>query len=794
MKRIGCALVALALLLPSIAHAQRRAPFRPPPPDDDDEVEAQPQQVEETAPEPLRGRFGSDRAEVLMRGGDSEQVRQGIVRAAVAGTPEAVALIVAQAEATNNDDKTLVDLARALGPFAAQEAARQQLIQLLNATSHASHNGRPSVVSGARVELARQIAARALVASRDPQALDAVYSAARESGTGQQNALRALASDPGAAAAGPLALPNGAAGAHALAQSGDLRALDLLLTKAQGNIDASTRAACMVAAAQLGDGRVRPLAIAAFADPDAHVRSAAGEALVLLDAPERFRAVVQLLGADDTAAAAVRLAHRAQDLEVVKALASRLKVISDVGGRQDVIAALGRGVATDEGLKVLASYAADPVLGGDAVHAIARSPNPAATRILETLASTPALRRLAVRGYVLRVLVRRERSSALDGVLDALRGSRDPADRALAAFARVALGQASARDHLEDADASIRRAAAMGALAGFDGQNLPAAGDLLARYIRETDDATRAVLAIGLLDGDAKEVVPTRTLSLRVEAGGADALLSATALGARKSDALKDTLDGLLASADPVMRAHVARGLGASEEPSATGRLAEAARYEADAAGTPRGGDRPRAARVRARAHRDAAGHRALRSRSPHARHRRARPRRRDVARALASARGGVAPRGARRRHDRTRPRRVRHVRRRRHPHRVRRRRLRPGRRNPAGRRPPHPRARATQKVDEPGAAALVAVRAVDGAPVAHRREARAGRPAARAVASALRGGRSPVAHGARAARLGPAAHRAAAHGGFAGQAAHDPIRREPHVVAGPRDARRLRG
>jgi len=256
--------------------------------------------------------------------------------------------------------------------------------------------------------------------------------------------------------------------------------------------------------------------------------------------------------------------------------------VSSVSARQDVIAALGRGIATEDGLRVLASTATDSRLGGDAVQAIARSPHPLAMATLVSVSrmQTPAARRLAVRGYVLRALVRNERSASLEDSIDAMRGSRDATDRALAAFARVALGKDDVSSWISDLDPAVRRAAALASLARWDGRRLPASSTLLARYVHENDEATRSVLALGLLDGDPSAVVPTLALVQRVEAGSADAFLSATALAARKGESQKDKIDALLASTDPVMRAHVARGLGASEEPSATGRLAEAARYE----------------------------------------------------------------------------------------------------------------------------------------------------------------------------------------------------------------------
>ncbi len=560
--------------------------------DEDDDDTPEQEVIEEVTTNPLRARFGADHAEALVRAAEGEEARRGIARAASSGSTEAVALLVTQAESSANDDLTLIELARALAPFAKQEAPRQKLVQMMSATARSRTRGALPAASVARVDLARQIAARALVASRDPKALEAVTQAAHEGGSSQLNALRALASDPFALTSpstNDAAPPSSASVAHALAQTGDLRVLDALLAKAQPGADASVREACLIALGQLGDGRVRPIAIAAFADSDGRIRAAAGEALVLVDAPERFHAITSLVSSDDTVRAGVRLAHLAQDGEVVKALAARFAATNDAPLRLEILGALGRGIATDDGLKVLASVAADPKLGGDAVHAIARSPNPHAMATLERLASShrggeqsSGLRRLAVRGYVARVLLRGEHSSEMDDVVAGMRQSTDSTDRALATFTRVALGHDNVSDWLFDRDVAVRRAAAIASLASYDGRTLASANALLRRYVDEHDEATRAVLAIGLLDGDPHAIVPTRSLVERIEAGSADAALSVTALAARKGDSIKSKLEPFETSTDPILRAHVARGLGASEEPSATGRLAEQTRYEAE--------------------------------------------------------------------------------------------------------------------------------------------------------------------------------------------------------------------
>jgi hypothetical protein len=145
--------------------------------------------------------------------------------------------------------------------------------------------------------------------------------------------------------------------------------------------------------------------------------------------------------------------------------------------------------------------------------------------------------------------------------------------------ALVALRERSLPTSLADADARVRRAAAMGALGRWDEE---ARAAVLARLATENDEVTRQVLAVGLADGDAEGRVPTMALADRADAGGPDAPLAAFAL-ARRADGEPDAkLDSLLASRDPVLRAHAARGLGASRAREAVGRLAAAYAWEAD--------------------------------------------------------------------------------------------------------------------------------------------------------------------------------------------------------------------
>src|SRR5690606_1334001 len=77
-------------------------------------------------------------------------------------------------------------------------------------------------------------------------------------------------------------------------------------------------------------------------------------------------------------------------------------------------------------------------------------------------------------------------------------------------------------------------------------------------------------------------LVKTEALVDRAESGGGDAPLAAFALARRADEKLARKIGQLLASKDPALRTHAARGLGAAALPDATGRLAEAYAYETD--------------------------------------------------------------------------------------------------------------------------------------------------------------------------------------------------------------------
>ena len=524
----------------------------------------------------LRGRFGPGVAERLLTSNDDSEPAKldrlrGIARAASDGSTEGVALLTAIPDKVRSDPRATIELARAFSSFVDQEPVRTKLLDMVK-SSHTQD------ADPAKRDLARAIAAMALAASGDAKAADELVKLVRASGPGQEVAAAALAAYPEHAS--PYTTkqdaPLSPTGALAYASSGDLRLLEALRNATRPG-DAQTRAAALVALGHMGDQRALEIAKAMFGDSDARLRVAAGETMVLLDAPERFRAVEVLLADPTTAAAGVQLAERAQDAGIVRALVARMAALGDPTIREAVVAALGRGT-TDDALKALVALLSDARLGAAAAQAIARSPHAGAMGAIERMAD----KRLAIRAYVLRRAIRGETSSAMDDAILTMGRSKDGKDRALGTFARVAFDKGALASGLADPDPRVRR---MAGLAASWQPSVDTQRAVLRALGAEKDEPTRTALALALASGDPDALVPSLVLVDRAESGGADAPLSALALAARarqEDESLREKIATLLASKDATIRAHVARGLALSPAHDATGQLAEAYRYETD--------------------------------------------------------------------------------------------------------------------------------------------------------------------------------------------------------------------
>ncbi len=521
------------------------------------------------------------------------EILRGIDRAVGQGTPEGIAALVQlvrEAHGLGRGDATVVlAVTRALAPFAAQRPVSRALGELvlydpgLHVAGRAVSLDELSAVVRVRdearqrrVELARDTAALALAEARDETTTELLLMAARHAGPGRSAATRALVAFPPAAGSLPTVMtPEAIAVAVAL---GDLRTRDAVL-EASGSVDRSTRVAALRGVGALGDVRAIPVAEAASEDSDPLVRQAATGALVDLGAGSAARAVRRLIEGDATALSGIELSPRVSGDEVVGALAARMRVSADLPLRRAAVVALGRQDA--RALPVLADLLTDPTLAGDAAEAIARAEAKGAWDFISRALLSPPLRRLGARMAALRGRVRRE-DKVPRGVLGALADlarSADRTDRGTAAAALFLLGARDPSAALDDPDVGVRRAAAMASEPTDPAQ----AAALARRLARESDPLTRTLLMRGLVTSDGEGLTTTVLLD-RVRRGGIDAPIATLALARRGGgggdDALRDAIDEAIDSPDPLLRAHAARGLSRSSDPSAIGRLAAA--YEAE--------------------------------------------------------------------------------------------------------------------------------------------------------------------------------------------------------------------
>jgi hypothetical protein len=556
------------------------------------------------APQPeqlgLRRALGPEQVLRLLRSTSDDDVVRGIERLEGLDSPEAFTLLVRAAGASGGaggaegvagcarrNPRALLEAVRALSPFVDKEPARRALLEVLNATSQQLETAGPAASNEAaavdpsrapRLQLARQEAALALAASGSPLTEEKLVDVVRSEGPGQAAALAALMAYPPES---PTVLGGVALTARAMVglagAIGDLRALDGVLGLVRTS-DPALRSAALLALGDAGDARGVDAAREAVHDPAAIVRVAAAEALARLGVAGADAAVEGLIADDTTALEGLRLARRVQGEGVTRAVAARAAASSELALRTAALEALGS-QTSPAAVAAIVELGRSPLLRGDAADALARSPSDAAMPALEAMAGRPAEARMAGRAYFVRRRVHGARSPALDALLARLASSTAPGDRAVGMEALVALGERSLDGALADADPGVRAAAAMGAAAHLDAR---ASRSLLARMAVESDPATRTVLALGLLGADDPTLLAGTMLLDRVRSGATDAPFAAMALARRSVGAVEPDVASLLESHDAVMRAYVARGLGASAAPDASGLLARAYEGEVD--------------------------------------------------------------------------------------------------------------------------------------------------------------------------------------------------------------------
>ncbi len=598
MRRpVATAALALALISAPAA-AQPRPPARPA------------ERVREGTS--LRAQLGIPVAQRLLASDDFATRVRGIERLGAIGTKEAVDALVEALDGGSvsaRDPRVRLIGVRVLAPEARRDNVRQFLLNMV--VDIAGADGR----SGAHplTAMVRATAALALARSGDRKAVSGLVTAALQSGSAREAAVRALQTYP---ATSFEALLDGQKHltpqlATLLGELGDLRAIDKLrAVLAEGGSDLTKveppgKVAAAVALARLGDDAALPVARGWLAKSDPRQRRAAAEVFVYLDAPEAAGAVAALLESDATRQEGLRLALLAPAPALAAPLARLLGPaigtpvaklqMEELRGR--VIAAIGRAGGVAQLVPLL--DAADTAL--PAAFALAIVPGDLARAALEAAIVASAkpgdARRRVLRAGVVRALVLDDPPSGLKEGLRALSREADPADRAAGTFGLVATGALSLADAVEASCKSAGDtlacdgtlgAAARGALALPDGAgSLEPLVPVLARVSRRAggsgeDPLTVAAGAALLAHPDGGEL-STSVLASWAEGGGPLAPLAARALPSRDDEARRGRIKRLLEGTDPTVRAHVALGLGRDPEASAVSLLTGAYRLEEDA-------------------------------------------------------------------------------------------------------------------------------------------------------------------------------------------------------------------
>jgi hypothetical protein len=372
--------------------------------------------------------------------------------------------------------------------------------------------------------------------------------------------------------------------AELLGDLGDVRAI-AVLRHALRRHQPALQAAAAVALAKLGDGSAAPQARSWLAGASSRrLRLAAAETLVVLAARDAARAVAELLADPRTRADAMNLAERLSAAELVPALGALIRKSRDGEERRRAAALIARigGVAA---VDVLTGLLAAPELATTAALGLATIPHDSARVALErALAAVgdAAARRLVLRAAIARRYRLHDAPHGLVAALEAALVGRDPRDRAVAAFGLVLGGDRSLERLLTSPHPEVVQAAARAALAMGD-EALAALAVPLARAAAAEEPGPLGV-ACGAALYVAGDAIGASVLARWAEQGGPLGPQAARLLAQRDPQLFRDRLLALLGGSDPLVRAHVALGLGDSPERDAAAILADGYRFEADAA------------------------------------------------------------------------------------------------------------------------------------------------------------------------------------------------------------------
>jgi HEAT repeat protein len=540
----------------------------------------------------LRGLLGVPVAERLLASDSAEDRLRGVARLGAIGTPEAIDALVDTLEQSSivaRDPRARLEAVRILAAHADREAVRPLLIREL---SDIGPEGRSATTPLGT--LTRAAAALALARVEDKKARAALVGAVLQGGPAGDTAARALVAHPPTSLS---ALLEGRrkldpALATLLGELGDPRAM-AKLRAALTETDQATLVAAALALASLGDAMPLGLARTWAKAQDVRLRRAGTEVLVRLGAKEAPEAITRLLGADATRLDGLRIALVAPSPALAMPIASSLGSLpAEEQGK--AVAAIGRAGGMDA-VNVLLGLLAKPDLATGAAFALATMPGKDARTALEMALGSDstkkgAPRRLIVRAAIVRALALADEPRGLGDALASMADEKDPSDRAVSAFGRVATGRTRVQDAVEGACASGKRCdlpliAAVARASLARGPEGPAElASVLVKVGEGAEPSAVAVAAGVVLLADPRGAgLPTALLARWAEGGGPLGPLAASALPSRDDEAVRGRIKRLLEGTDPVIRAHTALGLGIDPEPDAVTLLASAYRFEEDA-------------------------------------------------------------------------------------------------------------------------------------------------------------------------------------------------------------------
>jgi HEAT repeat protein len=523
----------------------------------------------------LLGRFGLEPRLRLLDDTAAETRIRGIKRLARIGTPAALQALVdfALKRAGRVSSREWLTLMRGLSAHVDHAPSRQLLASLIVQPT----SGRAEPVEDPLRVLVRDGAALALAHDGRDAALAVLGQALRSEGAAGEAALRALVAHPPRrlqplvdAPGEPTALlarwlglsadPSAAARLRQLVRTGSV----------------SVRAEAAIALTRLGDSETPELAVRWLGHASPELRAAALEILTLRKDARALAPLAERLQQGPLDAALAGWALRLADPRLEPALLERLErpdansapwlwaVLAQSGGER-AATRLARALATPDGV-----YAA---------HALYRMPDGDAERALQRTLEHDGHNALALRAASARGYVRDDDFPDLNARLERLEASPDPNLRALGAWGLALQEPGATLAALRSGDEARTLGAARTALL-FDAKLATQAALLMSEAKSER---IRVALGAALVHAGARDSVPSRELLLYAESLPALAPLALRALAERTDPDLEQTLERYLNGADPLLRAHVARGLGDSADPNASGRLITRYEFEPDA-------------------------------------------------------------------------------------------------------------------------------------------------------------------------------------------------------------------